>query len=186
MPNLPTQEPLNQTQIDHLELASTEISPRTAKLFSLAFAFVLFAVPVSQAVVEVRQSQWPQALSLFEPFVAGLRLGATGNFAGLWTAWRDGLKPETLHGYEDTVEDHSIFQSFFQPRTQQLLTGWLGAGNDKVVLGRDGWMFYLPGLDYVVGPSVADTTTFDRTAQEMVNKGTQASPQPDPPPERVG
>ena len=62
MPNLPTQEPLNQTQIDHLELASTEISPRTAKLFSLAFAFVLFAVPVSQAVVEIRQSQLPQAL----------------------------------------------------------------------------------------------------------------------------
>ena len=182
MPNLPTQEPLNQTQIDHLELASTEVAPRTAKLFSLAFAFVLFAVPVSQAVVEVRQSQLPQALSLFEPFVAGLRLGATGNFAGLWTAWRDGLKPETLHGYEDTVEDHSIFQAFFQPRTQQLLTGWLGAGNDKVVLGRDGWMFYLPGLDYVVGPSVADTTTFDRAAQEMVNKGTQASPQPDPRP----
>ena len=57
MPNLPTQEPLNQTQIDHLELASTEVSPRTAKLFSLAFAFVLFAVPVSQAVVEIRQSQ---------------------------------------------------------------------------------------------------------------------------------
>ena len=88
MPNLQTQEPLNQTQIDHLELASTEVSPRTAKLFSLAFAFVLFAVPVSQAVVEIRQSQWPQALSVFQPFVTGVRDGATGNFAGMRTAWR--------------------------------------------------------------------------------------------------
>ena len=182
MPTLQTQEPLNQTQIDHLELASTEVSPRTAKLFSLAFAFVLFAVPVSQAVVEIRQSQWPQALSVFQPFVTGVRDGATGNFEGMRTAWRDGLKPDALHGYEDTVEDSSIFQTFFQPRTQQVLTGWLGAGNDKVVLGRDGWMFYLPGLDYVAGPSVADTATFDRAAQEMVNKGTQASPQPDPRP----
>ena len=43
-------------------------------------------------------------------------------------------------------------------------------------------MFYLPGLDYEVGPSVAEATTFDRAAQEMVNKGTQASPQPDPRP----
>lgn len=182
MSTAPTQEPLNQTQLDHLELASTEISPRTARLFSLAFVFVLFAVPLSQAVVEIRQSQWPQALEVFQPFVTGVRQGATGDFAGMRTALRDGVKPETLHGYEDTVEDSSIFQTYFQPRTQQALTGWLGAGNDRVVLGRDGWMFYLPGLDYVAGPSVADKATFDRAAQDMVNKGTQASPQPDPRP----
>jgi alginate O-acetyltransferase complex protein AlgJ len=182
MPTNDSPAPLNQTQIDHLELASTEISPRTAKLFSLVFAAVLFAVPLSQALVEIRQSQLPQALEVFQPFVSGLRLGGSGDFAGMRTALLDGVRPDTLHGYEDTVEDRSIFQAFFQPRTQQWLTGWLGAGNDKVVLGRGGWMFYLPGLDYVAGPSVADAATFDRAAQEMVNKGTHASPQPDPRP----
>ena len=44
MPTNDSPAPLNQTQIDHLELASTEISPRTAKLFSLVFAAVLLSL----------------------------------------------------------------------------------------------------------------------------------------------
>jgi alginate O-acetyltransferase complex protein AlgJ len=111
-----------------------------------------------------------------------VRQGATGNFDAVRAALRDAVNPATLHGYEDTVEDSSILRAYFQPRTQQALTGWLGAGNDRVVLGRDGWLFYLPGLDYVAGPSVADKATFNRAAQDMVNKGTQASPHPDPRP----
>jgi alginate O-acetyltransferase complex protein AlgJ len=91
-----------------------------------------------------------------------------------------------LHGYEEAVESGSIFASYFQPRTQQILTGWFGAGNDKAVLGRDGWIFYLPGVDYVVGPSVADSATFERAAQQLVNKGAAGTPQVDPRPAILG
>jgi alginate O-acetyltransferase complex protein AlgJ len=92
------------------------------------------------------------------------------------------VDPERLHGYEDAVESGSIFASYFQPRTQQILTGVFGAGNDKVVLGRQGWIFYLPGVDFVVGPSVADRRTFERAAQKLVNQGAGAAPHVDPRP----
>jgi alginate O-acetyltransferase complex protein AlgJ len=173
---------LNQTQRDHLELASTEVSPATARFFSLAFVAILFAVPIAQASVEIARQEWPQALELFQPFANGVRQLAAGDAGGAWTSARAGLEPERLHGYEEAVESESIFSSYFQPRTQQILTGWFGAGNDKAVLGRDGWIFYLPGVDYVVGPSVADRATFERAAQQLVNKGAAGTPQVDPRP----
>jgi hypothetical protein len=173
---------LNQTQRDHLELASTDVRPATARFLSLAFAAILFAIPVAQAAVEIGREEWPQALELFQPFTSGVRQLAAGDTKGFWSSWRAGLDPERLHGYEDTVESESIFASYFQPRTQQILTGWFGAGNDKVVLGRDGWIFYLPGVDYVVGPSVAERSTFERAAQRLVNQGAAGAPQVDPRP----
>ena len=173
---------LNQTQRDHLELASTEVSPATARFFSLAFVAMLFAVPLAQASIDISRKEWPQALELFQPFTAAARQLAVGNVGSAWASVRAGLEPGRLHGYEEAVESGSIFASYFQPRTQQILTGWFGAGNDKAVLGRDGWIFYLPGVDYVVGPSVADSATYERAAQQLVNKGAAGTPQVDPRP----
>jgi len=173
---------LNQTQRDHLELASTDVSPATARFFSLAFVAILCAVPIAQASVEIGRKEWPQVLELFQPFADGVRQLVSGDPKGGWSSWRAALEPERLHSYEDTVESESIFASYFQPRAQQMLTGWFGAGNDRVVLGRDGWVFYLPGVDYVVGPSVADRATYERAAQKLVNQGAAGTPQVDPRP----
>ena len=172
---------LNQTERDHLELASTDVSAATAKFLAWGFVAALFAIPIAQASVEIARRQWPQALELFQPFVNGVGQLASGDAGGLWSSWRAGIQPERLHGYEDAVESESIFASYFQPRAQEVLTGWFGAGTDKVVLGRDGWIFYLPGVDYVVGPSVAERATFERAAQRLVNQGaagTHTDPRP--------
>jgi hypothetical protein len=173
---------VNQTEIDHAELDSTQVSPAVARFFSLAFAVMLFAVPVSQAVVELSREQEPQALALFQPFATGLRSAATADWSDVWVAWREGVKPETLHSYEAALENASVFKSFFQPRIQEVLTGVLGTGNDQVVLGRSGWIFYQPGLEYVVRPSIIDQANLDLAARKMVDKGLDASPQPDPRP----
>jgi alginate O-acetyltransferase complex protein AlgJ len=42
------------------------------------------------------------------------------------------------------------------PRVQSLLTGKLEAGNEQVYLGRDGWLFYRPDVDYITGPPFLD------------------------------
>jgi alginate O-acetyltransferase complex protein AlgJ len=173
---------LNQTQRDHLELASTEVSPGTARFLSLTFVAILFAIPIAQASIDISRKEWPQALELFQPFVSSARQLAAGDLRGAWASSLAAIEPARLHGYEDAVESESILASYFQPRTQQILTGWFGAGNDKAVLGRDGWIFYLPGLDYVVGPSVADRATFERVAQRLVNEGAVTPPQTDPRP----
>jgi alginate O-acetyltransferase complex protein AlgJ len=53
---------------------------------------------------------------------------------------------------EQAVETGSLVKNWVQPRVQTFLTGRLGVGNRKVVIGRDGWLFYRPGVDYVIGP----------------------------------
>ncbi len=183
MPTIePREEPMNQTIRDHVELDSTDVSSATARFFSLAFVCLLFAVPVSQAMVEIARVQKPQALNVFRPFVAGLRNGAAGRWPDLWTAWRDGIKPDALHAYEAAVEQASIFGTFVQPRLQQVLTGVLATGNEHVVLGANGWIFYQPGLEYVVHSSVIDRATLDQATRKMVNAGVDPSLQPDPRP----
>ena len=36
------------------------------------------------------------------------------------------------------------------------MTGWLGAGNERVYPGRDGWLFYRPDVEYVTGRGFLD------------------------------
>lgn len=53
---------------------------------------------------------------------------------------------------ERRLETESPILEIALPRVQQVLTTWGGVGNTRVILGRDGWLFYRPGFDYVVGP----------------------------------
>ncbi len=181
----PTQTPsslLNQTERDHEELDSTVVSPALAKGFSWAFVLLLFAVPFFQATIEFARGQNPQALSLFQPFGRGVRQFAGGEWKQALTTWQAAIRPETLHSYEATLESQSVWKNFVQPRVQELLSGPLGYGNEKVVVGRDGWLFYQHGMDYVAHRSITDSLTLEQTAKTMVDKGVDASPHPDPRP----
>ena len=183
MPSLKTPETrLNQTEIDHLELDSTSVSPATAKFLSWAFVLLLSAVPLSQLAVELSRAQSPGALALFKPFVQSIRQAAGGHWGQALTALEEGIKPETLHGYEASLESASTLKGFFQPRIQEVMVGRLGAGNEKVLLGKDGWVYFQHGLDYVVHQSVIDPSTLELAAKKMVDKGLEASPHPDPRP----
>ena len=39
-----------------------------------------------------------------------------------------------------------------RPHAQLVLTRWLGAGNERVYPGREGWLFYRQDVEYVTGP----------------------------------
>ena len=178
MPNA-LRGPLNQTQIDHLELASTEIEPRTAKLFRSRSRPSVCRAGVAGAGRDPSIATAAGA-RVFRPFVARLRLGGSGDFAGLWTALLDGL---SRHAARRRRHRRGPARSSALPAADAAIAHRLARGRQRQGGARPRrWMFYLPGLDYVAGPSVADAATFDRAAQEMVNKGTHASPQPDPRP----
>jgi hypothetical protein len=178
----PPKSLLNQTELDHQELDSTVVSPALAKGFSWAFALLLLAVPLSQATLDLMQRKTPQAFSLFQPFGRGMGQFAGGQWKQALETWRAAIRPETLHSYEATLESNSVWKQFFQPRIQEVLSGPLGYGNDKVVLGRDGWLFYQHGLEYVVHQSITDPSTLEQTAKATVDKAMDASPHPDPRP----
>ena len=58
------------------------------------------------------------------------------------------------------------------------MTAWLGAGNERVYPGRDGWLFYRPDVEYVTGRGFLD----DRELERRVLSASEwtTPPQPDP------
>ncbi len=50
---------------------------------------------------------------------------------------------------------------------QSVLTGTLHAGNEQVYPGRDGWLFYRPDVDYVIGPPFLDPARLKQRARDL-------------------
>jgi len=142
------------------ELASTDVSPRLARAMSLAFVALVTLVPLAQAAIELRADGWVQALDVFT------------------------RRPsrDALHAYEQALENRSAVKRAVQPRLQEALTAAAGVGNDRTVVGRDGWLFYQPGLDYVAGPGFLDAGLLRVRATRMLDRDRIADPRPDPRP----
>jgi hypothetical protein len=164
------------------ELDSTEVGPLTARVLTWAFVALIAGVPVIQVGSELRRGETPQALAVFEPLKRAVRSLVAGKGDEALRRVEPLFTRAFLHGYESGLEDHSIAKGFFQPRVQDLLTGWLGFGNDKGVVGRGKWLFYQPGLDYLVGPDFTDSGQILVRAKRMVDKQHLADPHPDPRP----
>jgi alginate O-acetyltransferase complex protein AlgJ len=85
-----------------------------------------------------------------------------------------------LHEFEDALEDQSRLGRLLRPHAQRLLTGVLGAGNERAYIGDDGWLFYRSDVDYVTAPGFLAE---DRLARRIRGADEWADPvQPDPRP----
>jgi hypothetical protein len=149
----------NEERSQH-ELATTEVSPRVARVMSLAFVALVAAVPLAQAAIELRSQGWVQAFDVFTH-----RPSQTA-----------------LHAYEEALESRSGLKRAVQPRLQEALTAAAGMGNDRAVPGAEGWLFYQPGIDYVSGPGFLDPGLLRLRANRMRDRDRVADAQPDPRP----
>jgi hypothetical protein len=59
-----------------------------------------------------------------------------------------------LQRWEKALEAESELSALVQPRVQQAQLALLGQGNGKVLVGRDGWLFYKPDVDFLTGPAI--------------------------------
>ena len=85
---------------------------------------------------------------------------------------------EHLEAFERRIDQESVIGKALRPRAQLLMTGWLGAGNERVYPGRDGWLFYRPDVEYVTGRGFLEAPELERrllSAPEWTSP-----PQPDP------
>lgn len=140
-------------------IIETEVAPATARWMTWVFVACIFTLPLLQAACEILRGEMPQALELFT---------------------RNPTKAN-LHAYEDELARSSVVKQFVQPNLQAQLTGWGRFGNHKVVLGRDGWLFYQPGIDYLMGTPILSELRIGTRAKKVVDEHSiQAHPDPRP------
>src|SRR5260370_5149503 len=153
VPSQPIQDDLSRG------LVHVEIGPRLEKAMTAVFLVAVFSVPVLQMVVQLVRGEGVPVMALFQhlPTVAN------------------------LHAYEKDLERNSVAKGFIQPRLQMLLSGQLGVGNSNVVQGRDGWLFYRPGIDFLTAPGLLEQNRLALRRKELLEAGERV-PSPDPRP----
>ena len=126
-------------------------------MLTLGFLAVIIAVPVVQTTLELIRQSRIQALTVFT------NVPTRAN----------------LEGFEKDLVRQSIARKFVKPRLQLILSRDLGFGTTRVILGREGWLFYRPGIDWLTGPGLLDATRLAHRKRDLLDEG-EANPSPDP------
>jgi hypothetical protein len=107
-----------------------------ARHFVLVFFFlaIIFGVPITQAILDIADEESPQILELFSQVPT----------------------EEHLRQFESDLEEYSFFEENIRP-VYQLVRYFVRRGlGHKVLLGREGWYFYHPGVKYFTQPYYQD------------------------------
>jgi alginate O-acetyltransferase complex protein AlgJ len=138
------------------EVGRTEVSRGVAALLTAAFLLLLLGV----SSAEILRDAASESTSPWSDLAAGpgqAWQAATG--AGLMAGNRQLLASMTA--FEDALEEGSAVTARVLPRVQHFLTRRLAAGNEQVVVGRRGWLYFRPALDYLTGTSFLDAARLD-------------------------
>ncbi len=122
-----------------------DLSPRQAAFWVALFLGGLLLVPL------VRHAGWPPSVDPWGTLVSALVRVPSELFTQSPLATNRQLQA-AIDQVERQLEEGSPLLEAALPRVQQLMTNIGGVGNTKVLLGDDGWLFFRPGFDYVVGP----------------------------------
>ncbi len=178
-----TQQNWREEQAKH-EIGHTTITRPQALLLAGVFLATIVGVPLMQQALTWRQER--------DAATAGER-PAAAEFAGVGPAmaeaWRKAptllrrfLAPnavllERINAYQQRLDDTCFLTRATQAPVQAVLCR-LGAGNEKAYIGRDGWLFFEPGIRYLTGPPFLDP---DQLAARARGGNEYVSPpQPDP------
>lgn len=104
----------------------------------LVFLGIIASVPISQAWLEVRRGETPQVLQVF----------------------RQKPTAQNLRAYENDLKEASWLANRLRPWAQYVQFAWFKDGGEKALVGRDGWLFYKPGVQYLTErPSLQKATS---------------------------
>jgi alginate O-acetyltransferase complex protein AlgJ len=179
-----TPEKFSREEMAQREIGRTEISAGLSWLMTVLFLLTLVVPPIGQVVHELRNGETgntPACLELFRtlPDVATVFERTDGS------VWNRGLAAnrrllQNIEEYERQLEDRSLLTGHLLAPTQNWLTDMAGLGNEKAYIGREGWLFYRPDVDYLTGPGFLEPAVLHRRA--LGGKQHTAPPQPDPRP----
>jgi alginate O-acetyltransferase complex protein AlgJ len=195
MPHL--QQPLpagghEREELALIEIEHTTVSPFTVRLLLAFFLTSIAAVPIAEVSrlridASARQGGGAEGIAIAWSHLATIPENirsylAEAKDASLWDRIVSGnrILMAGLSGFERALENESLIGQSLRPPAQLVIARWLGAGNERVYLGLDRWLFYSPDVDYVTGPGFLDQAQLRRRVKAAPEW--TAPPQPDPRP----
>lgn len=169
------------------DLGQTTVSPAIVRLLLVCFLALIAAVPIAEIASErlhdldAGTSAWAHLSRIPSEVQSALRSArAAAQDASLWrlivAANRQVLAG--MIGFERALEDESLIGRLLRPPAQLVMTGSLQAGNERVYVGRDGWLFFRPDVEYITGRGFLDPVQLKGRVAATSELG--VPPQPDP------
>lgn len=163
------------------EVGHTAVSPALSLFLTGVFVAVILAVPLTEQIYDaVQKSGAPNVTNLsgFLPESAGVSeaFSTQGFWGGL--SFINAHLLREIKRYDDGLKEDSILAERLIPPMQSLMIGYLRAGNENAYCGRDGWLFYRPGIDALTGAGFLDPKVMAKRAR--MGDETHEPPQPDP------
>lgn len=167
------------------QVGVTSVSRVTAWVATILFLITVFSVPVGEPIADhLERAQLDSdaaapsnTASMFGDFVSeiGTALSQLGHQGVLAT---NRALLSAINEFEERLERESLLRDWLLPRMQWRLAAAVGLGNEQVYVGRDGWLFFRPDLDHVLGPGFLDPQVMIRR-RHGVEVWSQ-TPEPDP------
>ena len=149
-------EKLSREERANREIGVTEISRRGALFLVLSFLLGIYLVPLTQLAIDINNK---------ERFV--FDLPEVSDERSLRSKLISANK-QLLKGFdqlESDLEERSLLRALFLPPLQYVFSNYLKQGNEKVVHGDSGYLFYRPAVDYLIGPAFLDKQQIDKRLQ---------------------
>jgi len=161
------------------EVGQTDVMPGVARGLVVCFLLLVAALPAIEWS-GLRASDQPGPWALLVRETGGEMPAAVpdGSWARLLRVNRAALT--RIAAFETALEEQSPVGQRLRPPVQAVLSGWLGAGNERVYIGRDGWLFFRPDVEALTGRGFLDPAQLARrvaAAREI-----EVAPVPDPRP----
>ena len=180
------QHPLSREDVAQIEVGHTDISSGLARFLTVFFLAAIVLVPVIQHVGEFlqyrageRPSPIPQSwyiLRSARDAAYMLRHSPLAPYDRVFAVNRELLRE--IEQYADRLEEESWLTERVLPAAQLALSCVFGMGNEKVYLGRGGWLFFKPAIDYLTDHGFLTPHHWARRAASV--DGSTPPQQPDP------
>jgi alginate O-acetyltransferase complex protein AlgJ len=173
---------LTREEVAQREIALTAMSRATARFLLGVFLVLIAAVPLLEVFRSARgaaTASWVELRGLpaeITSNVATVRFGGGGPWSQIVAANR--AVRDACRRFEDALEDASVIGTAARPSVQLALTSWLGAGNEGVLTGRAGWLFYARDVHYVTGGGFLEPRVLERRGRTATLAGAPIEPDP--------
>ncbi len=164
-----SKEKLSREETAKLEIGHTSIKRSYAIALSAMFLALIFMYPLIQFTYEFNTRKI-HSMAELQPLTIFPRIGNVPMKKGLME-FNHNLC-DAIKSYENSLEDTSALRALLLPPAQKILLHSFRTGNEKVIVGRDGWLFYASDFNYLANPGFL--------RPERLRKRELSGVQPDP------